>query len=273
MSAAAGAASFELLPPVELRLPERPKLGVRIIRPRSQPRAAMLHIHGGGFAFGNAAMEDEGNSALASALGIATVSVDYRLAPAHPHPAALEDCEAAALWLIAHAGQQFGTTRLLMGGESVGAGLSVLTLLRLRERHGAARRFCGVNLVAGGFDFSMTPSQRASTDALFLSPARLAATVAAAFPGRDAEALRDPGISSLYANLHNLPSAIFSVGTADAVLDDSLFMAARWRAAGNRTQLEVYEQATHLFLREPTAMATEARRRIAAFLEGCQASV
>jgi acetyl esterase/lipase len=266
-------AALELLPAVDRRLPERPALAVRIIRPRSAARAALLHIHGGGFAFGNSSMEDEGNSALASTLGIATVSVDYRLAPAHPHPAALEDCEAAALWLIAHAAQELDTERLLIGGESVGAGLSVLTLLRLRERHDAARRFCGASLVAGGFDFSMTPSQRASSDALFLSPARLRATVAAAFPGRDAEQLRDPGISALYADLRGLPPAIFTVGTADAVLDDSLFMAARWRAAGNVTQLEVYEQATHLFLREPTAMAAEARRRIARFLAGCYASV
>ncbi len=273
MNAAGSSASFELLPPVDLRLPERPALGVRMIRPRSQPRAAMLHIHGGGFAFGDAAMDDENNSALSAALGIATISVGYRLAPAHPHPAALEDCEAAALWLIASGAPQLGTANLLIGGESVGAALSVLTLLRLRDRHSAAQRFRGASLVVGGYDFSKTPSQRASTDALFLSPARLDATVAAAFPGRDAEALRDPGISALYADLRGLPPAIFSVGSSDAVLDDSLFMAARWRAAGNRTQLEVYDQATHLFLREPTPVAAEARRRIAVFLESCYASV
>jgi len=265
--------SVELLPPSDIALPERPALSVRVIRPRTTPVAALLHIHGGGFSFGNSSMEDAGNSALASALGIATLSVDYRLAPAHPHPAALDDCEAAALWLVASAAREFGTTKLLIGGESVGAGLSVLTLLRLRDRHDAARYFCGVNLVAGGFDFSMTPSQRASTEALFLSPAKLRATAAAAFPGRDAEGLRDPGISALYADLRGLPPAIFSVGTADAVLDDSLFMAARWRAAGNGAQLEVYEQATHLFLREANAVAAEARQRIARFLERCYASV
>ena len=264
---------IELLPPLDLALPQRPALSVRIIRPRTAPRAAMLHIHGGGFTFGNAAMEDEGNSALARLLGIATISVDYRLAPAHPHPAALEDCEAAALWLVANGAREFGTTTLLMGGESVGAGLSVLTLLRLRDHYDAARRFCGANLVVGGYDFSMTPSQRAASEAMFLSPTRLRATVAAAFPGRDAEGLRDPGISALYADLRGLPPAIFSVGTADAVLDDSLFMAARWRAAGNGAQLEVYEAATHLFMREANAVAAEARQRIARFLEGCYASV
>lgn len=267
------AGGVELLPAFDITLPERPALSLRVTRPRATPRAALLHVHGGGFAFGNSAMEDAGNSALASALGIAILSVDYRLAPAHPHPAALEDCEAAALWLIANAASNFGTAKLLMGGESVGASLSVLTLLRLRDRHDAARHVCGLNLVAGGFDFSMTPSQRASSEALFLSPERLRATVAVAFPGRDAESLRDPGISALYADLRGLPPAIFTVGTADAVLDDSLFMAARWRAAGNHTRLEVFEQATHLFLREASATATEARRRIAQFLEHCYVSV
>ena len=64
----------ELLPPVDRALPQRADLSVRVIRPRATPVAALLHIHGGGFAFGNSAMEDEGNSALARMLGIATIS-------------------------------------------------------------------------------------------------------------------------------------------------------------------------------------------------------
>jgi acetyl esterase len=115
----------------------------------------------------------------------------------------------------------------------------------------------------------MTPSQRRSTSTLFLSPERLRATVAAAFPGREPEALRDPQLSPLYADLRGLPPALFSIGTEDAVLDDSLFMAMRWRAAGNLAELAVYPEGPHLFLQLPTQMAVEGQRRIAAFLGRC----
>jgi acetyl esterase len=249
-------------------LPSRPQLRVRVLQP-AEVRAVYLHMHGGGFAFGTPAMADAANERLAQALSLATVSVDYRLAPQHRHPAALEDCEAAALWLLEAAQSRFGCTRLLIGGDSVGATLAVLTLLRLRDRHGAAQRFAGANLTVGCYDFSMTPSQRQSSPELFLSPERLQATRTAAFPGIEGEALRVPDISPLYAALHGLPPALFTVGTCDAVLDDSLFMAARWLSAGNGAQLEVYAGGTHLFATEATPLAAEAHRRTLEFLRRC----
>lgn len=252
------------LPTQDRLLPS--SVGIRIIMPPTEIKGVYLHLHGGGFMHGNAAMGDVGNSTLARELSMATVSVDYRLAPAHAHPAAVDDCVAAASWLIEHCQAEFGSERLLIGGESVGASLTVLTLLRLRELGGLQRNFRAANLVVGNYDFSMTPSQRAATDAHFLSPQHLAEMRAAVFPNIYSEALRDPAISSLYADLHELPTALFTVGTGDSVLDDSLFMAARWRAAGNHTQLEVYPEAPHLFMTYPTRMAAEARRRIADFL-------
>jgi len=255
-----------LLPAVEQSLPGRPDLKLRILK-GERVRGVLLHFHPGGLTMGAPAMADASNSHLARTCGLAVASVDYRLAPQHPHPAAVDDCEAAALWLLEQAPAVFGTDRLLIGGESAGALLAVLTLLRLRDRHGAARRFRGALLAVGCFDLSMTPSQRRSTDALFLSPERLRATRAAAFPGLDGELLRDPSISPLYAGLAGLPPAIFSVGTHDAVLDDSLFMAARWQAAGNVAELQVYPEGTHLFMSLPTRMAAEAWRRVATFVE------
>jgi acetyl esterase len=255
-----------LLPGVDQALPGRSDLKVRILRPE-KVRGVMLHVHGGGFTVGTPAMFDGGNSQLARAAGVAVVSVDYRLAPAHTHPAAVDDCEAAALWLLAESRALFGTERVLIGGDSVGATLAALTLLRLRDRHDAARRVRAAHLVVGNYDFSMTPSQRQSTDALFLSPARQRDTRRAAFPGLDGEQLRDRSISPLYADLKGLPPAIFSVGTQDSVLDDTLFMAARWAAAGNVTELEVYPQAPHLFMMLPTRMAAEALRRAVAFID------
>lgn len=267
----AGPPPVDYLPATDESLPARPEVKLHILQaaPAGQLRGVYLHCHGGGFKYGAPAMADGNNSELARALSLAVVSVDYRLAPAFTHPAAIDDCEAAALWLLEHCQARFGTRRLLIGGESVGATLAVQTLLRLRDRHQAASVFSGANLVVGGFDFSMTPSQRLSNETLFLNPARLAETREGAFPGRSLDALRSPEYSPLYARLEGLPPAIFSIGTRDSVLDDSLFMSMRWRAAGNRAELQVYPEGTHTFLGGPTGMAREARRRIAEFLRGC----
>lgn len=259
-----------VLPARQFSLPAHPACAVRVLLPEGAAEAVYLHIHGGGFMHGDAAMGDVPNSALARQLGFATVSVDYRLAPRHAHPSAVDDCEAAARWLIENASREFGTERLLIGGDSVGASLAVLTLLRLRDRHGAQARFLGANLVVGNYDFSMTPSQRASTPKHFLSPQHLAEMRAAVFSGQPLETLRDPSISALYADLRDMPPALFSVGTADAVLDDSVFMAARWELAGNRAELAVYPQAPHLFMMYPTRMAAAANARVQAFLKGCR---
>jgi acetyl esterase/lipase len=108
---------------------------VRVIAPQEgQARAAYLQIHGGGFYMDSAARSDSRNALLADGLGIAVVSVDYRLAPEHPWPAAPDDCETAALWLVERGEDLFGTTRLMIGGASAGATLAVTTLLRLRDR-------------------------------------------------------------------------------------------------------------------------------------------
>lgn len=220
-------------------------------------RAVYLDVHGGGFFMGAPEMDDAGNAALAKHARVATVAVGYRLAPEHPYPAGPDDCEAAALWLVANAKREFGVERLVIGGGSAGANLAAVTLLRLRDRHQAAERFAGANLVFGVFDVSGTPSQLrhgvGSFRDLYL-------------PRRDAEARRHPDVSPLYADLAGLPPALFTVGTADSLYDDSLFMAMRWRAAGGEAELAVYPESVHGFTVFPTAIARAANERIHAFV-------
>jgi acetyl esterase/lipase len=220
-------------------------------------RAVYLDIHGGGFFMGAALMDDRANASLARSARVATLSVEYRLAPEHPHPAAPDDCEAAALWLAANAKREFATDRLLIGGASAGANLAVLTLLRLRDRHGAAGAFAGANLVYGVFDLAGTPSQRRAG-----VPSYRDLYVPASAPERR----RDPDVSPLYAELAGLPPALFSAGTADPLVDDSLFMALRWRAAGGAAELALYPESLHGFTLFPTAMARAANARIEAWV-------
>ncbi len=120
---------------------------------------ALIQIPGGGFYLSSAASDDARNRRVADALGVVVVGVDYRLAPEHPWPAAPDDCEVAALWLVEQAEQLFGTTTLAIGGFSAGATLAVTTMLRLRERHITA--FGSAVLQFGTYDLSThTPAGR-----------------------------------------------------------------------------------------------------------------
>jgi acetyl esterase len=231
---------------------------VRIITPKEgQARAAYLQIHGGGFYMDSAARSDTRNALLADALGVAVVSVDYRLAPEHPWPAAPDDCETAALWLAGAAEDLFGTARLAIGGASAGATLAVATLLRLRDR-GLAQPFAGAVLQFGAYDLSgQSPSGRVYADEWFIQ----------AYAGHVADRTK-PDISPLYGDLRGFPPALLVVGALDILLEDSLAMAARLSAAGNEVDLRVYPESPHGFTSLPTAMAAAALNGMESWMAG-----
>ena len=234
---------------------------VRIFVPE-QADAVYLHIHGGGFAIGVAAMNDVSNADISSSCNVAVVSVDYRLAPEHPYPAGPDDCEAVANWLVDHAADEFGTGRLLIGGESAGASLAATTLLRVRDHLDAADRFLGANLVYGVYDLTGTPSTRRSgDDSLILRRSDIEAFGELYLGTMSWEERRHPEVSPLYADLSGLPPALFSVGGVDPLLDDSLFMSARWQTAGNVAELAYYPECPHGFDMFPTKAAARSRAR------------
>lgn len=215
---------------------------VRIFEP-DRAEGVYLHVHGGGWSFGSADGQDERLWRLARETSLAVVSVGYRLAPEHPFPAAPDDCEAAARWVRA----EFGTSRLLIGGESAGAHLSVLTLLRLPGVFQAA------NLVFGAYDLS-----KPRTD-------RLKRTFELVTPGMTAEQRRAPEISPLFADLTGVPPARIVAGTEDPLLDDSLRLAERWPAP---VELHVVAGAPHGFTLYPLTITERELRREREFLAG-----
>ncbi|MFD7904096.1 alpha/beta hydrolase [Kitasatospora sp. NPDC059747] len=259
-------------PPV--RLPQAQErilpggVGVRAFVPEHVD-GVYLHIHGGAWAFGSADGQDERLWNLARHTRLAVLSVDYRLAPEHPFPAGPDDCETAARWLVDHAETEFGTRRLMIGGESAGAHLSVLTLLRLRDRHGVTGAFRAANLVYGPYDLSMTSSQRLFGSRQLLSNTEsLRGSYELCTPGLDAERRRDPGISPLFADLTGLPPARIVVGTEDPLLDDSLFLATRWQAAGAPAHLGIVAGAMHGFTLFPLTITEREQQRERDFLAG-----
>ncbi|WP_037295394.1 alpha/beta hydrolase [Saccharomonospora azurea] len=233
------------------------RVPVRILTPDTTPRGVLLDIHGGGFYLGSAAQADARNQQLADALGIVVVSVDYRLAPEHPWPAAPDDCETAALWLLDQAESRFGTSRLALGGFSAGATLAMTTLLRLRDR-GLVDPVVGAALQFGTYDLSgLTPAGRLIADEYFIE----------AYAGRAPDRTASD-ISPIYGDLRGLPPVLMVVGTADILLEDNLVMAGRIAAAGGDVDLRIYPEAPHGFTTRPTGMASAARHDIRRWLAG-----
>lgn len=261
---------------------------IRVIVPES-PRGVYLHFHGGGWTLGSAHHMDAPNLRLARSCGLAVVSVDYRLAPENPYPAGPDDCEAAALWLVEHARREFGSDWLAIGGESAGAHLAVVTLLRLRDRHGLVRSgaeraggagsiaastsslgegdtegFRVANLSYGAYDLSLTPSVRRWGGRNLILSTPIIEWFTDHFVGPELRC--HPDVSPLYADLAGLPPALLTVGTLDPLLDDSLFLHARWRAAGNHAELAVWSGGVHGFNAFPIPLAERANQRIESFL-------
>lgn len=239
------------------------KLELRIIAPE-KPRGIFYHIHGGGWSIGAADQLDPVLERFADNCRMACVSVEYRLAPEHQYPAGPDDCEAAALWILREGTRRFGTSKLAIGGESAGGHLSVVTLLRLRDKH-KATPFSAALLNYGCFDLGMTPSARNWGEEKLVLPTSTIYGFRKCFlaPGTDTS---NPDISPLYAKLHDMPAALFTCGTRDSLLDDTLFMAPRWLAAGNAAELALYPGACHGFVSIDFAQRDEAVTRMEKFL-------
>jgi acetyl esterase/lipase len=198
---------------------------------------------------------------------VAVVSVPYRLSPEHVWPACAEDVEAAALWLLDRAPALFGAGRLAIGGESAGAHLAAVTLMRLRAA-GRLGAVAGAVLNYGVFDLRLTPSMaRWGAENLVLSTPVVEWFVDNLTAG-DRTLRADPALSPLLGHLGGLPPALVQVGTYDPLIDDSLALAAGMVAAGGRVELRLFPGGVHGFDRFHTALADEANAAVAAFLAG-----
>lgn len=231
---------------------------VRISGPAGEPVGTYLHFHGGGWTLGAPDQFDLYNQRIARETGWEVVSAAYRLAPENAWPAAPDDCLEAVHWVLANR-----PGPVVIGGESAGAHLAAVTALRLREE-GVLGTVAGLVLNYGMFDLRLTPSARRWGDRpLILSTPIIEWFCGNLLQGADPG---DPAVSPLLADLSGLPPALFQVGTMDPLLDDSLFMEARWRAAGNQTDIAVWPGGIHAFDQFELTMAEQAWARQDAFL-------
>lgn len=209
--------------------------------------AALLHIHGGGFVMGSPEMDVSRNIELVRATRCAILSVDYRLAPEHPHPAGLEDCHAALEWLASQAGSlKIPRGRIGVIGESAGGGLAAGVALLARDR-GTLELACQVLI----YPMLVPPGQSVDASAGDGRTGRYIWTRASndycwgAYLGN---ASANPAtIAGLAPDLAGLPPTFLAVGELDLFVHDHLAYVSRLLAAGCSVEAHLYPGAVHGF--------------------------
>jgi acetyl esterase/lipase len=216
--------------PAEWLLPE----GVRA-------DAAVLYLHGGGYVIGSPRSHRHLAAAIARAAGTPALLPDYRLAPEHPFPAALEDAVAAYEWLLARG---IAPERIVVAGDSAGGGLTVATLLALRDR-GLPRPAGGV-CISPWVDLTCSSGSyktKAAVDPIVLPDS--ITLMAQAYLG-DGDR-KTPLASPLFADLRRLPPLLVQVGSDEVLLDDALGLGARAQAAGVEVRVEEWPAMVHVW--------------------------
>ncbi|MEG5265853.1 alpha/beta hydrolase [Pseudomonas sp. JDS28PS106] len=225
---------------------------VRIIRPKVKPVGVVLDFHGGGWVIGNAQMNDAFNIAMVEECGLAVVSVDYRLAVSTPLEGLLDDCFAAACWLLNEDCKKFAGLPVMVVGESAGGHLAAATLLKLKTRPAMFDRIKGAVLYYGVYDLTGSESVRtAGRDTLVLDGPGMVDALRLLTPGLSDQERRQPHLSPLYGDFADFPPALLFVGELDPLRDDTLGIAGRWSNA----ELHVLPESPHGFIHFPTTMA------------------
>ncbi len=255
------------MPPRGCRFEQDSLAGIAAIRSGfgETPEQALLYLHGGGYVIGSASTHRGLTGHLAKASGCEVFTPDYRLAPEHPFPAALDDAEAAWMALIERG---FRPEQMAVAGDSAGGGLSVALAMRLRDK--------GLPLPSSITVFSpwvdLTHSQVYSPEREPVLQLRWTEKCAALYAGT--EALDNPLLSPVFGDLRGLPPILIQVGSDEILLNDSERLATTARRDGVSTSLEIYNGLWHVFqihsgqLARATEAVTTAGNHIRGHLAG-----
>lgn len=197
-------------------------IDARVISPENNvpPKAIFMHLHPGAWVLGGADVQDAVLQKIATNASVLCISIDYRLAPEYPHPAAPNDCVDAAHWLIDNGKARFGVELAFIGGESAGANLAMLTTLSLARTFPYQLKGLIVNY--GMYDLSGLPQfyNTPLKPKLLIDRTTLKYGIEAFCPGMSVEDLKHEEVSPLFADVTKvpcLPPALFTVGTSDLV--------------------------------------------------------
>lgn len=227
---------------------------------------ALLFIHGGGYVAGSVQSHRPIATAAAEALGCPVLALDYRRAPEHRFPAAVEDVIAAYSHLL---GRGIPARHIAIGGDSAGGGLTMALLIAARDR-GLPLPACGwcispwVDLTCSGASLE----NKAAVDPMIQKP--YLQELVGVYLG-DADP-RSPLASPVYADLAGLPPLLIQVGSAETLLDDAVALAGRAGAADVRVTLEIWPEMIHAWplFQYRLAAGRRAIQQAAAFMHRCQ---
>jgi monoterpene epsilon-lactone hydrolase len=211
---------------------------VRLGTPTS---ACVLYLHGGGFALGSPRSHRPLLGNLVKASGIDLLAIDYRLAPEHPYPAALEDTLAAYRWLLSTG---YPPARIGVAGDSAGGGLTLSAMMAMR-RERLPLPGCGV-LLCGWLDLTLSgPSWKRNAAADPFASGEMVKPMVAAYVGRTPAT--DPGVSPVFGDFSGLPPLLVQAGTADSIEDDSHLCVRRAQEAGVDATLDLWVDMVHVW--------------------------
>jgi monoterpene epsilon-lactone hydrolase len=209
--------------------------------PGAEASRAMLYLHGGGYVAGSLLSHRSMVAEAGRAAGLRCLALDYRLAPEHPFPAAVEDAVAGYRYLL---DQGLAPSRIAIGGDSAGGGLTAATLVALRDQD-LPMPACGW-LVSPWVDLESTGesmASKAASDPMVQKPYLL--EIADLYLG-DAKP-RTPLASPLHAALHGLPPLLIQVGAAETLLDDAVMFARHAGAEDVAVTLEIWPEMIHVW--------------------------
>lgn len=202
----------------------------------------ILYLHGGGYVAGSIKSHQNLAARLARVSHTRVLLLDYRLAPEYIFPAAIEDAMTAYRWLVSS--ERILPKNIIIGGDSAGGGLTIAVLVKLRDEGDQlpAAAIC----LSPWTDLAMTgDSIKTNVDIDPVATVDAIENMAKLYYGD--ENAKNPLISPLYANLEGLPPLLIQVGTAELLLDDSVRLADRAKAAGVEVQLEIWQDMIHVF--------------------------
>jgi acetyl esterase len=238
---------------------------VRIYRNVAPPAGLIVYFHGGGFCIGSIGLMDNVARELAHVANATVVSVEYRLAPEHPFPAGLDDCEAVTRWALAHAAE-LGVSpgSVVVAGESAGGTMATAVALRLRGSSEVP--LAGQVLMYPGVDGnSRAHRSREEFDGIVLTRAVMDAYWDRYSAGRDLS--RDPFAVPLQApSLADLPPAMVVLGGSDLLRDEGRLYAGRLREAGVPVEEICFAGQPHGFINFQVPAAEDAFEQIGAWL-------
>ena len=236
-----------------------------VVAPDADPDLRLLYLHGGGFVSGSGAHYLALAGHISAAAQCAVLLIDYRLAPEHRFPASIDDCICAHEWMIASG--PYGpapATATFIAGDSAGGGLTLATLLALRDR-GRPLPTAGIPLSACTDLTLASDSIRSEEDPI--CSARSMPVFAELYLG-EADP-RNPLASPVFATYTGIPPLLIQVGEHEMLRDDSVRVAAKARSDGVEVTLEVWPGMVHVFQVRELPESYEAIEHIAQFMRSC----